>query len=321
MSHHIRTLLVGAGPMAISYAHVLRDLQIPFHVSGRGPESAARFAEQTSVTPKTGGLDAYLKSHPEPETAIVATGVENLFSSTRDLLQAGVRRVLVEKPGSLTLSELHELIQLADYRQAEVLVAYNRRYYASVARAREIIEEDGGLRAVYFEFTEWSHVVGPLSKAPGVKGHWFLANSTHVVDLFLALAGRPREWEAFRAGGSSWHPSATRFVGAGVTERDILFSYVADWEAPGRWGLELLTSKTRIFLRPMEEIAVQKLGSVAISPVELDDQTDKTYKPGLLRQVKAFLEGDDTLACTLQDQEANFIAYNRMAGYAGAEFD
>ena len=42
----------------------------------------------------------------------------------------------------------------------------------------------------------------------------------------------------------------------------------------------------------MEELHIQKIGSVKIEKVEIDDDLDKKYKPGLYKQVSAFIFGD-----------------------------
>ena len=41
------------------------------------------------------------------------------------------------------------------------------------------------------------------------------------------------------------------------------------WHAngtPGRWGIEFLTSKSRYFLRPIEELHISKRGKVGVDP-------------------------------------------------------
>lgn len=315
MPDNIDILLVGAGPMAISYAKVLTALKREFCVLGRGELSAKQFQERTGIQPIVGGVESYIKKHPVPTTAIVATSVENLASCTKMLIEAGVKNILLEKPGALNIDQIEEVRDLAKLTSSRVIIAYNRRFYTSVERAKKIIEEDGGLRAVYFEFTEWSHVVEGTKKPAEVKAKWFLANSTHVVDLVFHLAGLPEKWCYNIRGGNSWHPSGSRFVGSGVTDHDILFTYHADWESAGRWGLELQTIKRKLFLRPMEQLFVQEKGSVQIEQEFIPDETDKQYKPGLYQQVQAFLEGNDTVACTIEEQLHNMKFYNLMAGY------
>ena len=42
------------------------------------------------------------------------------------------------------------------------MVGFNRRFYSSVLKAKDIIHEDGGVKSFFFEFTEWSHVIAGL---------------------------------------------------------------------------------------------------------------------------------------------------------------
>jgi predicted dehydrogenase len=232
--------LIGAGPMARDYARVLKSLGRDFEVVGRGPESAREFESALAHPVRQGGLERALAEAPAPSEAIVAVGVEQLAETATRLVAAGTRRILVEKPAGLDSSQIRAVQQAAAGRRAAVYVGYNRRFYASTRRAREMIAEDGGATSCVFEFTEWSHKIAPLGKPAAVKAAWFLANSTHVVDLAFHLCGRPRDWQPWRDGSLAWHPAAARFCGSGVTEQGVLFSYHADWEAPGRWGVEVL---------------------------------------------------------------------------------
>ncbi len=151
--------------------------------------------------------------------------------------------------------------------------------------------------------------------APGVKEKWFLGNSTHVVDLAFYLCGVPAEWKCWHAGSLDWHPAAARYCGAGMTDRGVLFSYMADWDAPGRWGLEVLTRKRRFIMRPMENLQITMLGSVQLESVELDDKLDHDFKPGLYRQTAAFINNEDSRFCTLSQQVSNVGLYVKMGGY------
>ena len=309
--------LIGAGPMAQDYAKVLQNLEQTFEVIGRSSTSAERFELVSGHAVKRGGLGRALVAAGAPEQAIVAVGVEQLAVVTIDLIKAGTGRILLEKPGGLNTAEIGAIGVAAAKHGAEVMIAYNRRFYASTVSARELIDQDGGATSCIFEFTEWSHIIAPLVKATGIKEAWFLANSTHVVDLAFHLCGFPSDWRAWRGGALDWHPSAARFCGSGITEQGVLFTYQADWEAPGRWGVEVLTRKRRLILRPMEQLQVVPLGSVKMESVEIDDRLDKEFKPGLHGQVKAFLARDDRLLCTIEQQLQHCAIYDQMAGYDG----
>ena len=302
--------------MAQDYAKVLRGQGRDCKVIGRGEESAKAFSEQTGMEAQNGGLEAALAHSPAPREAIVAVGVEQLAASAEALIAAGTQRILLEKPGGLDLAELQSLAAKARAADTEIWIAYNRRFYASVRKAREWIEADGGLVSCFFEFSELSHRIAPLRKAPGVKEHWVLGNSSHVIDLAFWLCGRPVEWNGWQEGSLAWHPAAARFVGSGITEGGVLFSYLAEWEGPGRWGLELNTRKRRLILRPMEQLQQIEVGTVQIEPVELDDSLDQQYKPGLYAQVEAFLHGQGREGlCSLEEQVNAVADYTRIAGY------
>jgi predicted dehydrogenase len=316
MEHAKNSLwLIGAGSMAQDYCKVLQGLRRDFAVIGRGPGSARKFELATGCAVRQGGLRTALAASAAPHQAIVAVGVEHLAGVAAELIEAGTRRILVEKPGGLNKKEIRALCQLAAAHKADVLVAYNRRFYAATSLARELIAEDGGATSCTFEFTERAHVIAPLTKGPGVKEAWFLANSTHVVDLAFHLCGQPKDWHAWHGGSLDWHPASARFCGSGITDRGVFFSYHADWEAPGRWGLEVLTRKRRFIFRPMEQLQVTRTGSNSVEDVTLDDRFDTTFKPGLFAQTKAFLDGDDRLFCTVEEQLRHCTVYNEIAGY------
>jgi len=308
--------LVGSGQMAIDYINVLQALKLPFKVIGRGESSAALCEEKTGVPVIRGGLASFLESNQLPcRQAIVAVNVDALAETTVQLINSGVSKILVEKPAGLNYVEIQAVRDAAESHGAEVYVSYNRRFYAATLHAKRIIEEDGGLLSCNFEFTEWGHVIQGLTKGPGVKSNWFLANSTHVVDLAFYLAGKPKQMNCYTSGALSWHPTASIFAGAGITERDVVFSYQANWEAPGRWGVEALTVNNRLIFRPMESLQLMHKGSVKIEQVEIDDSLDKAFKPGLYEQVKRFIDECTDGFCTLAEQCEQWDIYCRIAGY------
>jgi len=295
--------LIGAGYMAIEYSKVLQKMNMPFKVVGRGVKSAVEFKKKTGVAVQTSGIKNFLEQTEElPFAAIVALSVENLATATLLLLRRGIKRILVEKPAGLNLEELEELNREANKQKADVFVAYNRRFYASTLKAKEIINEDGGVTSFNFEFTEWSHIIKDLKKPDVVKKKWFLANSTHVVDLAFFLGGVPKKIKCYTTGGLSWHPSASIFCGAGITKQGSLFSYHSNWEAPGRWGVEILTKNHRLILRPLEDLYIQKIGSLISEKVIFDDSLDHKFKPGLYMQVETFFKYPlNSYLCRLND--------------------
>lgn len=309
-------LLIGTGPMAVDYTKVLTDIGVDFVVVGRGNDSAARFKEQTGIQPITGGVEAYLNNGtPDADGAVIATGTETLMPIMKLLVAAGINHLLVEKPAAISVDELQQNKDFIAANGASIFVAYNRRFYESVKVAKELIAADGGLRSMNFEFTEWAHKIEPLAKAPGVKENWFLANSTHVVDTAFHIAGRPKEFCAFTDEGTlQWHDNSN-FSGAGITVKDVLFAYHANWESAGRWSLEFLTAKRKIILCPLEKVQIQQRGSIAVEQYPINDSLDIQYKPGLYLQTKAFVDQKTSLLLSLDEHLINAeTIYAKMAG-------
>jgi predicted dehydrogenase len=287
-------LLIGAGAMAIEYAKILKDLGLPLRVLGRGAASAAAFHAATGIAASSGALSDQLAALDSvPERAIVTVNAQNLAEVSAFLIQAGVRRLLVEKPAVLDLNELAQLQKVVAAQSADLRIAYNRRFMASALKASALIAEDGGVLSVKCDFTEASRRIEALNKPRRELETWFYGNSTHVLDLAFHLFGPPSALSATVAGSMPWHPAAAVFVGHGQNATGGLISWHANWAAPGRWGVEVMTAHRRLILQPMEKLRVQEQGSFAETEVALDETEDLRYKPGLLRQLRAFLYGED----------------------------
>ena len=302
--------------MGIEYARVLSAMNIDFIPVGRGEESARVFHEQTGIQAVTGGMERFLERVTDrPATAIIAVNVPDLYSLCRSLLLDGVQKILVEKPGALTIKEIGELQRLSEERKAELFIAYNRRFLETVREAKRLITADGGVLSFSFEFTEWSDKVELFDADVIEKQRWFLSNSSHVADLAFFLGGKPAELSSHTSGSLGWHRSAAAFCGSGITENGALFSYSANWDAPGRWGLEAMSRNARVILRPLEQLQIQRRGSVATEVLETDDSYDKKFKPGLYRMVDSFVNGDGEGLCTVKEQAGMFGYYCKMANY------
>lgn len=312
-----RVLVVGSGNMAIEYVKVLRDLNIEFDVVGRSEAGAARFFDQTGVAAVSGGIDRFIETNglAEYSHCIVATNVCQLYENTMALLNAGATSLLVEKPCVLDEQELESLNERAQSTGANVFIAYNRRFFSSVVRAKEIIAEDGGLNLVKFDFTEWAHVIGGLEKDPREKQRWLLANSTHIIDLAFHFAGVPTELSTYTSGSLDWHPASQTFSGAGRSETGTLISYGSDWGSASRWWLELFTPKRKLRLCPVETLTETMKGTVKEVPVEFENDPDIKFKPGIYRQTQAFVTGKSQTLCALEELERAFPSYLKIANY------
>jgi len=313
-------LVIGSGYMAEEYLKVIRELGHNAIVVGRGSDNIGKLKEKYPAFQFfSGGLENFLNTNSNyPKTAINTVNVEFLRITTEQLLNAGVNKILLEKPGDLTFSGLSRLTELSSYKNAQLFIAHNRRFYSSVNELQKQTNLDGGILSAHFEFTEWIHTIDPIQYNKETLNKWVIANSSHVIDTVFHIIGNPKTINCHVNGQNviSWHPSGSIFIGSGISTKDIPFTYHTNWQAPGRWSIEILTCKRRFYLKPMESLQIQNIGSVSIESMLIDDHLDKEFKPGLYLQTENFINGDFSKFCTVQEQKEmieNF--YNKMSGY------
>jgi predicted dehydrogenase len=306
----IDVILVGAGPMAIDYAKVLKHLGVDFTVVGRSREGIATFQEKTGIIGVPGGIPNFKKKNTKISFGIIAVNCEALKKTAIELMNLGVRKILIEKPAGLTSKEIYTIGEYANKTKSQVFVGYNRRFYSSVMKAQKLIEEDKGVLSFNFEFTEWCDQIPDRLKRSETGKNWFLANSSHVLDTAFYLGGEPKKIHSYISGGNDWHPKATVFAGAGIAHSGALFSYQANWDAPGRWRIEILTQKHRYIFCPLEKLQILKHNTTDAQFIEIDDFLDTDFKPGLYRQTEHFLRAD--AATFLLDIHSH---YKRVAAF------
>lgn len=305
-----KVLLLGAGYMGKEYSKVLDKLSVEYDVLTRSSKTAEEFYEARGKKVICCDLSEFLQRKNNYTHVINAYKTKALVESNMLLLRAGFDNILSEKPVALTVSGMEDLCNYAAELESKIYVAYNRRFYQSVFEAEKIIQEDGGLKSIDFEFTEWTHCFGVSSLTKEFIDGLLVGNSGHVIDLAWFFAGRPKKYAFI----SDYHSEESKlngiFCGSGITDKDIYFTYRANWSAPGRWGIELMTNKHRIYLRPLEKLQIQKMQSVQIEPYEIDDGVDSEFKPGLYLETKSFLEENKSGRLkTINDQLADIKIY------------
>ena len=319
MTTNSRVLLIGSGFMAREYLKVLASLGNEVIIVGRSDEKIqALKGDYPNFEYFSGGLNKFLGQHSDiPEFAINAASINQLRSTSILLMDAGVKYIMLEKPGELSLLGLNEIKLKSIECSADVLIAYNRRFYSSISVLKEQVEIDGGITSAHFEFTEWIHTMDPNIYDSEALKKWIISNSSHVIDTAFSLIGIPKELKAFVCGKDAitWHPSGSIFTGSGISEINIPFTYHSNWEGPGRWAIEISTRKRRFYLKPMEKLQQQIKGSVQITDFELEDHLDQEFKAGLFLQTQSFLNGKFDQMINIDGQVKMYSFYCSIGGY------
>ncbi|MBL8956840.1 MAG: Gfo/Idh/MocA family oxidoreductase [Myxococcaceae bacterium] len=274
--------LIGAGKIAVKYLEVLAavpDVEIAAIANRSNPvihDLASRFAIPKVFNDSRALLDSGV------DAVIVAPSVIANFEVSQVCLEQGMP-CLLEKPPGLTVAEAEALANLAAKKSVPHLVALNRRYYSSVRQAREAIAEKGRLIAVAVEAPE--KLEHTRAHPPAIAARWMVANGIHCLDLFRHLGGEVEQVHAVSHVGGPSAPSSfaalVRFAGG------LAGQFTSHWAAPGPWTVTLYGEGRRVTLKPIEKCNVLDADGTerALEP----DPIDVKFKPGLYRQLEAFL--------------------------------
>lgn len=283
-------LLVGCGYMGKEYIKSLLVLKKDFVVVGNSEASVNKIKKEFNIDSVfSRGLSKFFESNDLKFTsAIIATPIDFLEDHIELCIRNNIKNILVEKPGGLDFDRLKKLSQMG----SNVYIAYNRRYYDSVLKCQEIIEDDGGVLSFNFEFTELVEIINPSNYSKKVLDNWLLCNSSHVIDLAFYLGGEPEKINCFSTGEIEWHKPAI-FSGSGISKNGALFSYLSNWLSQGRWKIELNTKKRRLILCPLEKLKFIEYNSFEEKEVELPKKDN--IKDGILNMINIFIKNPDKL--------------------------
>ena len=291
MSDLKNILIVGAGPMAAAYYQVLKAQGYYPYVICRSQRSVDNFFHLTGCKPQIIAIPDICSQVTDLKHAIVCVDIPGLSPVAEELLKAGIKNVLVEKPLALSLRQIDHLANLKIKYNSNVYVAFNRRFYSSIIQLEKNIKDDGGITSLRFDFTEWSHRILSANLDKQVLQRLIIANSSHVIDLAFYMIGLPElsQFQAMSVRSLPWHTSGSIFNGFGLTCKNIPFSYSSDWNSASRWSLEIFTPKSSYLLKPLETLSQVKKGSTQTTNIPSTSTLDSDFKPGLFLQCDAFL--------------------------------
>jgi predicted dehydrogenase len=288
--HNKKVLIIGAGFIAKEYFQALRVMGIgDVKAISCTEESARKWMGTCDCVCLPGGyLDQVILRSEEFDLIIIALPVHLLKSAAQYVADCGQKNILVEKPASLYSEELRSWGESLD-QSTRVRIAYNRLVYPNLLKLRDLTIDDGGIKSCHYMFTEWIHTINFNKDRKNAYDRWGISNSSHVISMAHSLVGMPKQLSTFKAGGLPWHKNGSRFTGAGITESDILFSYHADWNSAGRWGIEVTTEKQAYRLIPLEELYMCRKGSIQWEKIDFE-KAYPSVKQGIAEEITLMLD-------------------------------
>jgi|688.fasta_scaffold603721_1 hypothetical protein len=298
----MKILLVGTGQMSINYAKVLCALNKDFIVLGRNTLSAKKFRDLFPNVPMITELKELKKINCE--FAIIAIDILHLLTYAKKMVELGIRNILIEKPGSIFLSELKDFECITMDFDINIRIAYNRRFYRSVQECKKQVQLDNNIVNVNFEFNEKLSEIDNLPIDDKIKQKWMIANSSHVFDTVNFICGDINASTQYASHQTFLHPSGTTFVGCGKLINGGLYSYSSNWGIGGRWKIEIVTNKNRYLLHPLERLKIYNVDKLVFEDLlnENEYELDNKYKPGLFKQVEKFINYDLQDFSSISDQ-------------------
>lgn len=305
-------LIVGAGEIAKEYVKILLELGIQVTLVCRDNAKASNLKNSFNIQAYGGGCEKILNESTEFfDFAINAVTVENLFEINSLLLTSKkVRKILTEKPGALLTNDFEALSKLSKELDVPLYIAYNRRYFSSTVKLKEILKEENPT-SCFFEFTEWFWRINTANYSPVVINEWLLANSSHVIDLAFYLGNGVASLSAAGRKSNPHSKICDQYVGHGLFNSGAVFSYIADWTSAGRWKVEFSTKEGRYMLCPLEKLFFQKRGTLEYVEMPIDNSLDTKFKAGFYLQVKDFITDKPTLKSIL-DQNKDLLFFNQI---------
>lgn len=308
-------LILGSGKIADQYAFALNKMKInDITVISRTGSENRNIRRSSGIKILSGGFEKHLPNLEKKDLVIVALPTEMLLPAAEMALKYGQTNILVEKPGSLYSKDLRSFEKIV--KSQKIRIAYNRLLYPNFHKLKQLILKDGGISSIKFTFTEWIDNINFPSYARETLQHWGIQNSLHVISMVIDLIGDLKQISAYQFGKLEWHPSGSCFVGWGLSENNIPFSYHADWQSGDRWSIEIFTKQNSYKLVPLEDLFICPKGSTNFKKIEFETAFPEV-KQGISEEIAIMLtENDDKLPFVTLSKAAKFndIA-NKIFGY------
>lgn len=303
-------LIVGGSEISRQYALGLIGLGIKdITVIAKKGEYISKFCEENNIELHRGGFEKNIDSIKRKDIAIIAPPIPDTLQAARMAIKKGQKNILIEKPGSLYHTELISLAK--EYSHVDIRVAYNRLAYPNFHKLKELVSREGGITSCRFTFTERLSTMDFEKDEPDVYMRWGISNSLHVISMALELIGMPREIHCYQYGKIDWHPTGSIFVGDGLSENNIPFSYHADWGSGGRWGVEVNTRENSYQLIPLEDLFACKRDTGTWNKIEFE-RTFPDVKQGFSEEIAIMLDESGRFRDCLPSL-AKAAQYNKIA--------
>jgi predicted dehydrogenase len=308
--------LFGAGRMGKEYAKVLRYLDHKFTlVTSRTPRDILiDWVDLKLNNVRIITLEEYFRSDQIAESVIVAVKSTATYKLCVDLLNQGVKEILAEKPLAYNSTELFFLKNLVEANKANLLIAYNRRFYQTINKVKDIALEDGGIDFISLDISErlWTWEPEWKSKTEILSEYPLISQTSHMFDLVQYFLGEIKLLNVLTTGKFNYFDKP-KFIINCQSNDGILVNFYGNWAAPGNWQVKLSSKRTTFQFSNLENVSISKreVDSDVIS-FSKSEENSGNFKAGVLEEVQAFINRDWTKFCKIEDQQRNLLLMEKI---------
>lgn len=277
--------------MADNHAQVLVALhqKVECVVARKESPNIQRFREKFQV-PLVFGSIADLKKNPACFDAILVATPWHQTETILDQLLPFEMPILVEKPLALSSKRLEDWEDNGNVRN--LLVGFNRTFYDFIPDFQGILSQE---KILFVDAISSD----PLKRQMETHGkeifpHMLMYYSSHLIDLLVFLFGEIALRECKKYIQENSYAFFCRFQSPkGIP---IVLKILSDH--PINSGIEVYCPTRRYLLSPLEKLSLfeglecrEEFGSRSYLPRKTREETcDRTFKPGLKRQLEFFLK-------------------------------
>ena len=263
--------LIGAGPIALEYAKVLKKFSKKTHVSSVLTKSKKNYYRIKKILPNIEKIDTIEKLYIKykPKLVIVAVNELAILNVYKKILKFDWV-IFFEKPLGLNYFEAKKIVsKLSNNVIKKTFVAYNRRNFESILKIKKIVKNFKKPISLIVNDQQSPKALKLLGYHKKIIQNLNYVNSIHLIDLIL-----------FISRGQIINIKKI-FKDKNFVLCKILFTsgdyviYFSRWDIPGRMSLSLNLKKKNILIKPIEKINGKDYVKI----------NHRKFKPGFYNQI------------------------------------
>jgi predicted dehydrogenase len=310
----MRIGIIGSGNIIPFHIQALKlaGFEITSIAASNDSKTALEMAKKFEIQNYYNSTNSLLNDTDTYDALLVAPKSNILFELLIEVCDRGIP-TLIEKPIFLDQNQIIA-IDSEKINTEKIMVGYNRRYYNTVNKLKEIIS---GTQFSYFNM-----IVPELSSTIEIQksdiASTLLNNTVHMLDLLSYLTGIDCKDMEYKINYFSTK-TPTILLRAGDATCNIFFG------KPGNYSIEIMLDKTLVLLKPLEELKIFE-GMDILAPdhfikfkryvpklIESFTEYESGLKPGFFEQSAAFYKFASNISYINPCPIYNAISVSRLA--------